>query len=182
MMRVLVAAVALTLASPAAAKPWRHPSAGFALDIPAGWDERVESRTATGAVFLPSPSFLANIACTVVAAPLGGPPATPAGWRMPDEVLANPTALLTRNGDRVSAILGKQKFGGLNGFPGWQLWADVVSPGGVAPYFKLITHVLSGPNAQITAVCITPANVRGSLNDKTIQESLALGVSLRAAP
>lgn len=181
MTKIPMIAALLVTASPAAAAPWTHPQAGFSLDIPAGWEERVEGRTATSAAFLPSPSFLATIVCTVAAAPLSGPPATPSTWSMPDEMIADPQRILTRNGDRVSAVLGAQKFAGADGFPGWQLWADVVKPGAVAPYFKLISHVLTEPSTQVTMACITPSNIRGSLSSKTIDEGRALGRSLRDA-
>lgn len=174
-------AVLLATASPAAATPWTHPEAGFSLDIPAGWEERVEGRTPTSAAFLPSPSFLAAIVCTVVKAPLSGPPASPSTWRMPDQVIADPQPILTRNGDSVSAVLGSQKFAGADGFPGLQLWADVVKPGETAPYFKLISHVLTEPNAQVTMACISPSSVRRSLSARTIDEGRALGLSLRDA-
>jgi hypothetical protein len=181
MKRCLMITALMALATPAAAAPWTHPDAGFALDVPAGWEEKVSSRTPTVAVFTPSPSFLATIVCTVVTAPLAGPPATPAGWRMPDQILANPNDILTRNGDRVLTVMGSRKFKGADGYGGWQLWADVVKPGAVAPYFKQISHVLTGPNTQVTTACITPSNIRGSLTTKTIEESLALGASMRAA-
>jgi hypothetical protein len=181
MTKVPMIAVLLATASPVAAAPWTHPEAGFALDIPAGWEERVAGRTPTSAAFLPSPSFLATIVCTVVTAPLKGPPASPSTWRMPDQVIADPQQILTRNGDSVSAVMGSQKFAGADGFPGWQLWADVVKTGEAAPYFKLISHVLTEPNTQVTMVCITPSGVRGSLSAKTIDEGRALGLSLRDA-
>lgn len=181
MKKLLLVAWTLAVATPVAAEPWTHPDAGFSLDIPAGWEEVDTSRRPTVAVFTPSPSFLATIVCTVVAAPLAGPPATPAGWKMPDQILADPKGMLTRNGDSVAALIGARKFRAANGFGGWQVWADVVKPGEVAPYFKQISHVLTEPNRQVTVACITPSNIRGSLKTKTIDESLALGASVRDA-
>jgi len=181
MLRSALVLSALMLATPAAAVPWKHPTAGFSVDLPKGWEEDPASRRPNTAFVTRGPVSNTQIGCTIASTPLGGPPASPATWAMPEAVLADPAKYMGGSGDRIATLLGKRKFAGADGYPGWQLWADVLKPGADQPSFKLIAHVLSAPSTQLTVVCFTPARVRPSLPPAAIDEALAMSRTLRAA-
>lgn len=170
------------LATPAMAAPWKHPTAGFSVDLPKGWEEDPTSRKANSAFVTRGPITNTQIGCTITSSPLGGPAASPKTWSMPDAVIADPAKYLEATGDRIATLLGKRKFSGADGFAGWQLWADILKPGADQPSFKLIAHVLSAPNTQLMAACFTPARVRPSLPQAAIDEALAMSRTLRSAP
>lgn len=182
MLRLSLILSALLLATPATAAPWRHPTAGFSVDLPRGWQEDSSSRTANSVFVTRGPPTAAVIGCRITSAPLAGPPAQPDRWTMPEAVMADPAKYLSGSGDRVSALLGKRRFKGLDGFPGWLLWADVLKPNEGQPSFKLIAHVLSAPSIQLIVVCNTPASVRANLPLAAIDEALAMSTTIRSSP